>query len=185
MTGCFEGLLFDGIVPICGQRRTGHAQSQDAIYTAWFDLEYDRRLHAADGNYLRFLADPVMPASPAAARRRRSARSHARTRAGICPVRPRTCVYGRTAFEVSGLDATASEIHLLDVTDHHDVVELTGWTAWRRGRALRGDLRFADPGQPGVRWYVAVTMQGVRQLSGGRHATIRDLRSTATARTTS
>ncbi|MCA9754024.1 MAG: hypothetical protein KC591_17630, partial [Gemmatimonadetes bacterium] len=173
VTGCFENMLTNGTNSIRINANTGNASASDQIYTAWFDLEYERTLRAESGRRLLFFADEVMPSlpNPPAV----TSFCTVAQPAEVCPTPPANLVYGQTAFQLAGFDAAPADIHLFDVSDQHDVVELTDFNVL--GNAPH-DVRFSDPGLTGTRWYTAVTMNGVRSLEAGEVAQLRGLRST-------
>lgn len=166
VTGCFEGLLQSGTNNIVVNADFDDETSIDHIYTTWFDVEYDRSLTAQGGAFLHFFTDVTAPTLPVAP-----------SGSDPCTALPVSMEYGRSAFRLIGFDAAVNDIHLFDVTDQHDVVDLTEFTV--QNVAPPHNLRFSDPGSTGVRWYAAVTMEGVRSLPSGQLVTPRGLRNPA------
>jgi hypothetical protein len=79
---------------------------------------------------------------------------------------------------LTGFQADASSIYLLDVTDPHAPVRLENFALTDSVAPL--DIRFSDPFSNGTtRWYVATTMEGVLALPQPEVATFRSLRSPA------
>lgn len=166
VTGCFEGLLLNGNNEVRVNADFDDGESIDHIFTGWFDVEYDRRLVADKGRFLHFYSDPdslVLPTAPAGSI--------------PCTALPAGLVYGQSAFRLTGFDAAPNEIHLFDVTDQHKVVELTDVNFLNPTPPY--DLRFSDPGMTGVRWYAAVTLDGVRALPAGEIPDLKGLRRTS------
>lgn len=165
VTGCFDGLLVDGDNLFRINASFPSAGNViDYVYTAWYDVEYDRSLDAEEGRYLHFFADSdslVLPAAPFFS-------------TGVCTALPDSLVYGRTAFRLAGFDAPPDQIHLFDVTDQHGVIDLTDFSV--SDDAGPHTVDFSDPGLSGTRWYVACSMEGVRTLPHGELPQLADLR---------
>lgn len=165
VTGCFEGAAVPGPNDFfVDADLEAFPTSLDLIYTAWFDVEYDRRLAARNG-WLKFFsapAPPVLPTPPIGTG---------------CASLPANLVYGSRAYRLLDFDALPSQIVLLDVTDPHAPVQLTDWTVQNAGAPH--NIRFSDPGAAGLRWYVALTHAAAKPLPAGRIATLRGLRDTS------
>lgn len=165
VTGCFDGLLADGDNLFRINASFPSAGNViDHVFTAWYDVEYDRSLDAEQGRYLHFFADSdslVLPPAPFFS-------------SLVCTSLPDSLVYGRTAFELAGFDAPPDQIHLFDVTDQHGAVDLTDFSV-SAGPGPHS-VNFSDPGLSGTRWYVACSMEGVRTLPHGEIPQFADLR---------
>ncbi|MGQ0722448.1 MAG: C25 family cysteine peptidase, partial [Candidatus Eiseniibacteriota bacterium] len=163
MQGCFQNLLVPGTNAIRVNAKKVLVNSTDRIYTTWFDVEYNRNLVAKGGSWLKFWSAPAAPPGVDS----------------LCTMYDR---YGQTSFLVQGLRTTrpGQEIFLLDVTDQHDVVRLTGYfTLPVPGTTNLWDVSFSDPGQAGTRWYVATTLEGVLPLAAPEIVQLAGLRSPA------
>lgn len=165
VTGCFEGLAVAGANDFfVDADLEAFPTSADLIYTAWFDVEYDRRLLARNG-WLKFFSAPAAPTLP-------------QPPVGTgCTTLPAGMDYGSRAYRLLGFDAPPSQIFLLDVTDPRAPVKLVDWTA--QNAAPPHNIRFSDPGATGVRWYVACTQAAAKPLPAGRVADLRNLRDTS------
>jgi hypothetical protein len=172
VTGCFGGLLVNGENRVEVNMDTGLPDSNDHAYTAWFELEYDRFLSAENGRYLKFVSAAEPPELPV----------HTWSPPGqggevdtvSCQV-PGSLVYGNSGWILEGFDAPEGEIFLLDVSDQHDVVRLVDYTV--TNAAAPHGIRFRESLPAGDFWYVATTMDGVKPLSMGEVANLRNLRS--------
>ena len=162
VTGCVEGALVAGPNNIVVDAAVpAFPDAFDLMYTAWFDVEYDRRLTAQNG-WLRFFSAPTPPTLPVPP-------------AGFgCTSPPASMEYGGHAYRLLDFDARGVDIFLLDVTDPRAPVQLTGWTV--QNATAPHNIRFSDPTVTGTRWYAAVTLAATKPLPAGRVATLRGLR---------
>jgi hypothetical protein len=161
MQGCFQSLLTPGTNAIRVNAKKVLPNSADRIYTTWFDVEYNRALVAKGGSWLKFWSAPGPPPGVDS----------------LCTMYDR---YGQTSFLVQGLRTSrpGQEIFLFDVSNQHDVVRLTGFfTLPVSGTTNLWNVSFSDPGQPGTRWYVATTMEGVLPLAAPEVVQLAGLRS--------
>ena len=155
ITGCFDSGLASGANTIRLNVTTVSDSALDRVYTAWFDLEYERHLTAKSGSYLKFFAEPTPPTGVDAG----------------CAMFP---LYGRSDFLLSGFDASPAETYLFDVTDQHGVQRLTDYAV--TAAVPPHGIQFSDPGHPETRWYVATTMEGVLPLPAAEIVNFPDLR---------
>jgi hypothetical protein len=161
LQGCFQGLLTSGTNAIRVNAKKVLANTDDKIYTTWFDVEYTRTLQAFGGSWLKFFSDAAPPAGVDS----------------LCSMYDR---YGQTSFLIQGVRTSrpSQEIFLFDVSDQHDVVRLTGFASLPTSTANVWNVSFSDSGQSGTRWYVATTLEGVLPLPAPELVEIPGLRRT-------